>query len=77
MSATPQAVGYVRDGRLRRLGVTSATRSAALPDIPSSAEFVPGYEANGWLGIGVPKGTSMRLLRGSTRSSSCSLLIPM
>jgi tripartite-type tricarboxylate transporter receptor subunit TctC len=51
-SPTPQAVGYVRDGRLRALGVTSATRSAALPDIPAIAEFVPGYEANGWLGIG-------------------------
>ncbi len=61
-SATPQAVGYVRDGRLRGLGVTSATRSAALPDIPAIAEFVPGYEANGWLGIGAPKGTSTEII---------------
>ena len=61
-SATPQAVGYVRDGRLRGLGVTSATRSAALPDIPAIAEFVPGYEANGWLGIGAPEGTSTEII---------------
>jgi tripartite-type tricarboxylate transporter receptor subunit TctC len=61
-SPTPQAVGYVRDGRLRALGVTSATRSAGLPDIPAIAEFVPGYEANGWLGIGAPKGTSTEII---------------
>jgi tripartite-type tricarboxylate transporter receptor subunit TctC len=56
-SPAPQAVGYIRDGRLRALGVTSATRSVALSDIPAIGEFVPGYEANGWLGIGAPKGT--------------------
>ena len=61
-SPTPQAVGYVRDGRLRALGVTSATRSPALPDIPAIAEIVPGYEANGWLGIGAPKGTSTEII---------------
>ena len=61
-SPTPQAVGYVRDGRLRALGVTSATRSAGLPDIPAIAEFVPGYEANGWLGIGAPKGTATEII---------------
>jgi len=61
-SPTPQAVGYVRDGRLRALGVTSATRSPALPDIPAIAEIVPGYEANGWLGIGAPKGTLTEII---------------
>jgi len=61
-SPTPQAVAYVRDGRLRALGVTSAARSPALPDIPAIAEFVPGYEANGWLGIGAPKGTSTEII---------------
>jgi tripartite-type tricarboxylate transporter receptor subunit TctC len=48
---------HVRAGRLRALGVTSATRADVLPDVPSLAEFVPGYEASGWYGIGVPKGT--------------------
>jgi tripartite-type tricarboxylate transporter receptor subunit TctC len=61
-SPTPQAIGYVRDGRLRALGVTSATRSPALPDIPAIAEFIPGYEANGWLGIGAPKGMSTEII---------------
>ena len=61
-SPTPLAVEYIRDGRLRGLGVTSTTRSAALPDIPAIAEFVPGYEVNGWLGVGSPKGTSAEII---------------
>jgi tripartite-type tricarboxylate transporter receptor subunit TctC len=46
---------HVRSGELRALGVTTAQRAAVLPDVPSIAEFVPGYEAGGWYGIGVPK----------------------
>jgi tripartite-type tricarboxylate transporter receptor subunit TctC len=61
-SPTPQAVAYVRDGRLRALGVTSATRSPALPDIPAIAEIVPDYEANGWSGITGPKGMSTEII---------------
>jgi len=61
-SPTPLAVGYIRDGRLRALGVTSATRSAALPDVPAIAEFVPGYDVNAWLGIGAPKGMSTEII---------------
>ncbi|TMJ66583.1 MAG: tripartite tricarboxylate transporter substrate binding protein [Alphaproteobacteria bacterium] len=48
---------YVRSGMLRALAVTSATRSDALPDIPALAEFVPGYEASQWYGVGAPKET--------------------
>ena len=51
------AIGYVRPGKLRALAVTSATRQAVLPDIPTIGEFVPGYEASGWWGIGAPKST--------------------
>jgi tripartite-type tricarboxylate transporter receptor subunit TctC len=47
---------YIRSGKLRALGVTTAQRSDVLPDVPSIAEFVPGYEAAGWYGIGVAKG---------------------
>jgi tripartite-type tricarboxylate transporter receptor subunit TctC len=61
-SPTPLAVGYIRDGRLRALAVTGATRSAALPDVPAIAEFLPGYEVDGWLGIGAPKGTSTEIV---------------
>jgi len=49
--------GYIRDGKLRALGVTTKGRSARLPDVPALDEFVPGYEASGWLGIGAPKRT--------------------
>ena len=52
------SIGYIRAGRLRALAVTTATRLAALPDIPTVGEFVPGYEASGWQGIGAPKNTS-------------------
>src|SRR5262249_49534218 len=48
---------HLRAGRLRALAVTTATRSAALPDIPTVGDFVPGYEASSWYGTGVPKGT--------------------
>jgi len=48
---------YIRGGKLRALAVTTATRQDVLPGIPTVAEFVPGYEASGWLGIGAPKST--------------------
>ena len=51
------SIEHIRHGRLRALAVTTSTRSAALPDIPTIAEFVPGYEASGWQGIGAPKNT--------------------
>jgi tripartite-type tricarboxylate transporter receptor subunit TctC len=49
---------HIRAGRLRALAVTTATRSELLPDIPTVGEFVPGYEASAWVGLGAPKGTS-------------------
>jgi len=51
------SIGYIKAGQLRALAVTSATRLAMLPDVPTVAEFVPGYEVNGVLGIGAPKNT--------------------
>jgi tripartite-type tricarboxylate transporter receptor subunit TctC len=61
-SPMPQPIEYVRDGRLRALGVTTATRSKALPGVPAIGEFVPGYEATGWLGIGAPKKTPAEIV---------------
>jgi tripartite-type tricarboxylate transporter receptor subunit TctC len=57
-SPTPQTITYIKDGRLRALGSTETTRLAVLPDVPAISEFVPGYEANGWVGLGAPRGTS-------------------
>jgi tripartite-type tricarboxylate transporter receptor subunit TctC len=51
------SIGSIKDGKLRPLGVTTATRYAALPDVPPIGDFVPGYEASGWQGIGAPAGT--------------------
>ena len=61
-SPTPQAIEYVRDGRLRALGVTTATRSQALPGVPAIGEFVPGCKASGWIGIGAPKKTPAEIV---------------
>ena len=52
-----QAIEYVKDGRLHALAVTTATRAALLPDVPTVGEFVPGYVASGWYGIVAPAGT--------------------
>jgi tripartite-type tricarboxylate transporter receptor subunit TctC len=54
---TLSTIGYIRAAKLRALAVTSATRSAALPDVPTVGEFVPGYEATAWFGIGAPRNT--------------------
>jgi tripartite-type tricarboxylate transporter receptor subunit TctC len=56
------AIEYIRTGQLRALAVTSATRSNALPDIPSMSEFLPGYEADDWKGIGAPKDTPVEII---------------
>ena len=54
---TPSSIGYIKSGRLRALAVTTAARVAELPDVPTISEFVPGYEASAWYGLGAPKGT--------------------
>ncbi len=53
----PSSLNFIKTGKLRALGVTSATRQAVLPDTPPIGEFVPGYEGNAWFGIGAPKNT--------------------
>ena len=58
----PSVIEYVRTGKLRALAVTTATRLEILPDIPAMDEFVPGYEASGWVGIGAPKSTSADII---------------
>jgi tripartite-type tricarboxylate transporter receptor subunit TctC len=58
----PASIEYIKSGKLRALAVTTATRSAALPDLPAMAEFVPGYEASGWNGICAPKNTPIEII---------------
>jgi tripartite-type tricarboxylate transporter receptor subunit TctC len=53
----PTSIEFIKTGKLRALAVTTATRSELLPDLPTVADFVPGYEASAWYGVGVPKGT--------------------
>jgi tripartite-type tricarboxylate transporter receptor subunit TctC len=56
------SIGSIKDGKLRPLGVTTAERYVALPDVPPIGDFVPGYEASGWQGIGAPAGTPDEIL---------------
>lgn len=56
------SIEFIRAGKLRALAVTTATRSEALPDIPTVGESVPGYEASTWYGLGVPKNTPAEII---------------
>jgi tripartite-type tricarboxylate transporter receptor subunit TctC len=58
----PASIEYIRAGKLRALAVTSATRLPALPDVPTVAEFLPGYEASGWQGLAAPRGTPTEIV---------------
>src|SRR5262249_32127212 len=60
--AMSTTIEYARTGKLRALAVTTATRSPALPDIPSVGEFVPGYEANSWHGVCAPRNTPTEII---------------
>jgi tripartite-type tricarboxylate transporter receptor subunit TctC len=67
------AVGHVRTGRLRALGVMTATRLPQLPDVPTVAEFVPGYEASFWAGLGAPKNTPAEIVEKLNREVNAAL----
>ena len=58
----PASQEYIKTGKVRALAVTGATRSEVLPHVPTMAEFVPGYEASTWYGVGAPKGTSTEII---------------
>ena len=58
----PSSIGYIRAGKVRPLAITSATRSKVLPDLPTVSEFVPGYEASIWWGVGAPKATPAEIV---------------
>jgi tripartite-type tricarboxylate transporter receptor subunit TctC len=74
--ATVSSIEYIRDGRLRALAVTTATRSELLPYIPTVDQFVPGYEASGWFGLGAPKATPPEIVDKLNKEINASLADP-
>jgi tripartite-type tricarboxylate transporter receptor subunit TctC len=72
----PAAVEHIRAGRLRALAVTTAARSQALPDTPIIGDFVSGYEASAWYGIGAPRNTSAEIIDKLNREINLSLADP-
>ena len=72
----PVSIEQIKAGKLRPLAVTTATRSEVLPDIPTVGEFVPGYEATGWQGVGAPKGTPTDIIDTLNRQINAGLADP-
>ena len=70
------AIGHIKAGRLRGLAVTSATRSDAIPELPSIGEFISGYEISTWYGVGVPKGTPTEIIDKLNREINVGLADP-
>jgi tripartite-type tricarboxylate transporter receptor subunit TctC len=70
------SIEHIKAGRLRALAVTSATRSAQLPDVPTVGEFLSGYEATSWQGLGAPKGTPAEIIERLSREASAAIADP-
>jgi tripartite-type tricarboxylate transporter receptor subunit TctC len=75
-ATSPASIEYVRTGKLRALAVTTATRSEALPDLPTVGEFVPGYEAGAWYGIGAPGKTPAEIIDRLNKEANAGLADP-
>jgi tripartite-type tricarboxylate transporter receptor subunit TctC len=73
---TVGSIGYIRAGTLRALAVTTATRSDVLPDVPTVDEFVPGYEASAWFGVGAPKVTPAEIVEKLNKEVNTALTDP-
>jgi tripartite-type tricarboxylate transporter receptor subunit TctC len=72
----PASIAYIRAGRLRALAVTTATRSDVLPDVPTVGDFVAGYEASTWYGVGVPKNTPAEIVDKLNKEINAALADP-
>jgi tripartite-type tricarboxylate transporter receptor subunit TctC len=70
------SIEYIRTGRLRALAVTTATRSDALPDVPTVGESVPGFEAGDWLGVGAPRNTPAEIVNQLNKEITAALADP-
>jgi tripartite-type tricarboxylate transporter receptor subunit TctC len=75
-SYLPESIESVRTGKVRALAVTTATRSPALPDLPTVGDFVPGFEASSWQGIGAPRQTPIEIVARLNREVNAALADP-
>jgi tripartite-type tricarboxylate transporter receptor subunit TctC len=75
-SGVPESIEFIRSGKLRPLAVTTAKRSDALVDVPTVADFVPGYEASAWFGVGAPTGTPAEIVRKLNTEINAALADP-
>jgi tripartite-type tricarboxylate transporter receptor subunit TctC len=72
----PSSLDFIRAGKLRGLAVTSATRSDTLPELPTVGEFLPGYEATAWFGIGAPRNTPSAVVDELNKQVNAALADP-
>jgi tripartite-type tricarboxylate transporter receptor subunit TctC len=72
----PNSIAHIRAGKVRPLAITTATRSDALPDLPSLGDFVSGYEVNTWFGVGAPTGTPAAIVDKLNREINAALADP-
>jgi tripartite-type tricarboxylate transporter receptor subunit TctC len=75
-ATVPTVIEYIRAGTLRALAATTATRLEALPDIPTVSEFVPGYEASAWWGVGAPRNTPTEIVDKLNKEINAGLADP-
>jgi len=75
-ASMPSSIEFIRAGKLRALAVTTATRSEVLPDVPTVGEFVPGYEASAWYGLGAPKATPAEIVDKLNKEINAALADP-
>ena len=75
-ASMPSSIAYIRAGKLRALAVCTVTRSSALPDLPTVAEFVPGYESSGYFGFGAPAKTPAEIVDKLNKEINAGLADP-
>ena len=71
-----ESIQYIKDGKLRALAVTTASRSEMLPDVPTAGEFLPGYDASAWTGVGAPRNTPAEIIEKLNREINAGLADP-
>jgi tripartite-type tricarboxylate transporter receptor subunit TctC len=74
--AVPSSIEYIKAGKLRPLAVTTATRWDGLPDLPTVSDFLPGYEATSWFGVGAPKNTPADIVEKLNNEVNAALADP-